>query len=254
VTGRADIAGLFARPIAHRGLHDAARGVIENTLSAAEAAAQAGYAIECDVQLSADGEAMVFHDFALDRLSEGHGRLDACMARELAALRLRATQDRIVPLAAFLAAVASRVPAFCEIKSRFDGDMRLADRVACCARDYNGPLAAMSFDPEVVAHLRASPDISTPLGVVAQLDYSAPGAEWSGLAPDRQRALAQFLHFPRTRPDFLFWRADDLPAAIPLVLREGLGVPVAAWTVRSPVVQARVRPFCDQVVFEGFRP
>src|SRR4051794_2404055 len=59
---------LTARPIAHRGLHDKAKGVIENTVSAALAAVDAGYAIECDVQLTGDGEAVVFHDFTLDRL------------------------------------------------------------------------------------------------------------------------------------------------------------------------------------------
>ena len=60
---------LVARPIAHRGLHDPAAGLIENTLAAADAAIAGGYAIECDVQDTADGEAVVFHDFTLDRLT-----------------------------------------------------------------------------------------------------------------------------------------------------------------------------------------
>ena len=61
---------LTARPIAHRGLHDRAASRPENTLAAARAAVAGGFAIECDVQLSADGEAMVFHDAALGRLTE----------------------------------------------------------------------------------------------------------------------------------------------------------------------------------------
>ena len=62
---------LTAQPVAHRGLHDAAAGVIENTASAFRAAIEGGFAIETDLQLSADGEAMVHHDFALGRLTLG---------------------------------------------------------------------------------------------------------------------------------------------------------------------------------------
>jgi glycerophosphoryl diester phosphodiesterase len=74
---------LIARPVAHRGLHDAAAGVIENTPTAFAAAVAGNYAIECDLQLSADGEAMVFHDDTLERLTEGSGRLAAMPAAEL---------------------------------------------------------------------------------------------------------------------------------------------------------------------------
>ena len=72
---------LTERPIAHRGLHDQAAGIVENSLSAARAAIEAGFAIECDVQLSADGEAMVFHDFTLERLTGATGRLDEIAQR-----------------------------------------------------------------------------------------------------------------------------------------------------------------------------
>src|SRR6185312_5176172 len=68
---------LTQRPIAHRGLHDAAAGAIENTPSAFRAAIEYGYGIECDLQISADGEAMVHHDDVLGRLTEGTGRIDA---------------------------------------------------------------------------------------------------------------------------------------------------------------------------------
>ena len=66
---------LVAKPIAHRGLHNKAEGIIENTLAAAEAAIVHGFPIECDVQLTADGEAVVFHDFDLGRLTGREGLL-----------------------------------------------------------------------------------------------------------------------------------------------------------------------------------
>ena len=75
MAGKPDLGWLVARPIAHRGLHDIAAGVIENSASAAEAAIAGNFGIECDVQLSADGQAVVFHDFVLDRLTGEKGRV-----------------------------------------------------------------------------------------------------------------------------------------------------------------------------------
>ncbi len=121
-------AWLTARPIASRGLHVRTAGIIENTVGAARAAIAGGFAIECDVQLTRDLEAVVFHDFALERLTEGTGRVIERTAAELAAIPMRGTTDRIMPLSAFLAELGGRVPLVCEIKSSFDGDLRLTRR------------------------------------------------------------------------------------------------------------------------------
>ncbi len=121
---------LIARPVAHRGLHDAAAGIIENTPSAFAAAIAANYAIECDLQISADGEAMVYHDETLDRLTEGSGRLDAMPAAELKRVPFSATADRMITLGELCDLVAGRPALFVEIKSRFDGDLRLVTRAA----------------------------------------------------------------------------------------------------------------------------
>ncbi|HEY6028873.1 MAG TPA: glycerophosphodiester phosphodiesterase family protein, partial [Pseudolabrys sp.] len=145
---------LTARPVAHRGLHEASRGVIENTASAFAAAIAGGYGIECDVQLSRDGEAMVHHDGALGRLTEGQARLTDLTAAELKAVPFRQTADRMLTLGDLCTLVAGRVPLLVEIKSRFDGDLRLTQRVAEQFASYNGPVAAMSFDPAPIACLR----------------------------------------------------------------------------------------------------
>src|SRR5690242_10127168 len=89
---------LTARPIAHRGLHDAARGIVENTTSAVAAAVAGGYGIEVDLQLSRDGDAMVHHDDALGRLTEGSGRLAELTVAELKQVPFRATADRMMTL------------------------------------------------------------------------------------------------------------------------------------------------------------
>ena len=248
-------AWLTARPIAHRGLHDCGRdAIIENSSSAARAAIAHGYAIECDVQMSGDGEAIVCHDFTLERLTAHTGRVDGFTAKELRSMRLRGG-DAIATLPEFLSLIDSATPLVCEIKSRFDGDMRLAERVAACAAAYDGPICVESFDPLVMAHLRANQSQlqieHIPLGMVAMADYDQENCEWSHLDADEKRALAQFLHFEETRPDFLSYNLRDLPHAVPHLCRVGLGMPVTIWTVRTEAERAMALRRADQIVFEG---
>ena len=240
---------LVARPIAHRGLHDAGKGVVENTLGAADAAINGGYAIECDVQLSRDGEAMVFHDDALGRLTRARGPVVERTVAELQAVRFRHCDERMPTLAQLLARIARRTPLICELKSRFDGDMRLAERVAALAREYDGPLAFKSFDPAAIAYLRARHDGIGPLGMVAQPSYR--GWHWRDLSAAQKQICAAFLHYPETRPDFLSWSVDDLPHPTPFLLRELKGMPVMVWTVRTAEQRRTASRWADQIVFEG---
>src|SRR5450759_1567951 len=141
----AGLAWLTARPIAHRGLHDAAAGVIENTASAFSAAIAGGYGIETDLQISADGEVMVHHDDALGRLTSGTGRLADLSAAEIKAVRFKASPDRILTLGELGARVAGRATLVLELKSHVDGDRRLVQRAAAVLANYAGPAAVMSF-------------------------------------------------------------------------------------------------------------
>src|SRR6266446_6578870 len=134
----ADLDWLIARPVAHRGLHDQ-KSVIENTPSAFAAAIAARYGIECDLQISADGEAMVHHDDALGRLTEGAGRLDAMSAAELKRVSFKATADRMITLGELCELVGGRVTLLIELKSRFDGNRRLVMRAAQLLAGYDGP-------------------------------------------------------------------------------------------------------------------
>jgi glycerophosphoryl diester phosphodiesterase len=256
VTRPAKIPWLRERPIAHRGLHDRAAGVIENSLSAAEAAIARNYAIECDVQLTRDGEAVVFHDDTLERLTNSRGRVDARDAAEIARMRLCGTRDAIPSLRDFLAAIRGRTPLVIELKSNFDGGVRLAQVVAQAVARYDGPVAIESFDPEPIVFLRAAAAglglAHVPLGIVAQARYEPD--EWPDLSPSRAQELTHFLHYPRTRPDFLSWRVDDLPNAIPFLSRVALGLAVTVWTVRSPTQADFAEAWADQIVFEGFTP
>jgi glycerophosphoryl diester phosphodiesterase len=247
---KASLDWLTARPIAHRGLHDKAGGVIENTASAALAAIEGRYAIECDVQLTADGEAVVFHDFTLDRLTEAKGRLDAMNAASLAKVAMRATTDRIMSLRDWLGVVGGRSVAVIEIKSGFRGDLALTRRVVEVVKDYAGRFALKSFDPLVVKTLRdIAPDM--PRGIIAMNDYEYE--DYTELSSAEKHALANLLHFSETKPDFLSWHVRDLPSAAPYLCRGELGLPVMTWTVRTEKDRDLARAHADQMVFEGFR-
>jgi glycerophosphoryl diester phosphodiesterase len=245
-------AWLTARPIAHRGLHAAGEGVIENSLTAAEAAIAGGFAIECDVQLSADGEIFVFHDFTLDRLTGESGRVDGRKAADLAAIALRRSDDRLPTLTHFLDHVAGRVPVVVEIKSRFDGDLRATERtLAVIAGRGDEPIAVKSFDPAIVAALRRLAP-ALPRGIVGMNDYSH--GEFAPLGAQAHHALANLLHYGETRPDFISWKVADLVSAAPYLCRTGIGLPLMTWTVRSAEDRATASAHADQIVFEGFRP
>src|SRR3954452_24346190 len=145
---------LTARPVAHRGLHDRARGIIENMPGAASAAVAGNFAIECDIQLTSDGEAMVHHDDELGRLTEGSGALLGKTAAELKAIKFKDTPERMMTLGDLCALVAGRVPLVIEVKSHFNGDRRLVKRMAEVLASYSGPAVGMSFDPDQVLALR----------------------------------------------------------------------------------------------------
>jgi glycerophosphoryl diester phosphodiesterase len=242
---------LTARPVAHRGLHDAQMGIIENTPSAFQAAVAGGYGIECDLQLSADGDAMVHHDGALGRLTEGSGRLDAMTAADLKRVAFKATADRMITLGELCDLVAGRTTLVIELKSRYDGDRRLVARAADVLAGYRGPAAVMSFDPAQVAALRAiAPQLRR--GMVAERYYRHH--EWDALPAAAKRAMAYFTHVLATRPQFIAYSVRDLPATVPAIARTIWRLPLLTWTVRSAHDRQKAARYADQMIFEGFRP
>ncbi len=244
------LAWLTARPIAHRGLHDAAAGVIENTATAFSAAVAGGYGIECDLQISADGEAMVYHDDGLGRLTEGSARLADMTAAEIKRVRFKATGDRILTLSELCDLVDGRGALALELKSHFDGDRRLVQRIAHVLADYRGPAAVMSFDPAVIELVRwIAPQITR--GIVAERHYAHH--EWDRLPTTEKRRMAWLLHANRTRPHFVAYAVRDLPAVAPLLARTVFRLPLLTWTVRSEHDRNRAG-WADQIIFEGWRP
>jgi glycerophosphoryl diester phosphodiesterase len=242
---------LTARPVAHRGLHDRTRGIIENMPGAALAAIDGNFGIECDIQLTADGEAMVHHDDALGRLTEGSGPLLGKTSETLKAVRFKDTPERMMSLPDLCALVNGRVPIVIEVKSHFDGDRKLVRRMAEVLAAYSGPVAAMSFDPDQVKALRETMP-ALPRGIVAQRHYGE--TDWPETTIAQRKEMQHLGHGLHTRPHFVAYWVNDLPAPAPWIARHVFGLPLLTWTVRTPEQRERAAGFADQMIFEGFRP
>jgi glycerophosphoryl diester phosphodiesterase len=237
---------LFDPPVAHRGLWSP-DGAPENSLAAFQAACQAGYGVELDVQLTADGEAVVFHDDTLDRMTGASGRVCERTAAELAELSLAGTDEPIPTLMEALAVVGRRAMVHVELKTPYGDVGPLEQRVHEVLIDHAGPVSVIGFNP--YSHAWFADRFPGVLRGLDSYDYLL-GAE--RLAPDQRRAFAALEHVSIARPHFLALDVDllDHPRAIAL---RAEGMPVVAWTVRSPQAQERVRERCDNIIFEGFR-
>jgi glycerophosphoryl diester phosphodiesterase len=244
-------AWLTARPIAHRGLHDISRGIVENMPGAVNAAIAHNFAIEVDIQLTADGEAMVHHDDALGRLNEGSGGLLQKTATELKAVTFKNTAEHMMTLGDLCTLIAGRVPLVIEVKSHFDGDRRLVARMAAVLSSYSGPVAGMSFDPDQVMALRElAPKLTR--GIVAQRSYDDD--YWNKLTQEQRNGMLHLRHAFRTEPHFVAYWVNELPAPAPWIARNVFGCPLLTWTVRTPEQRERAARHADQMIFEGFVP
>jgi glycerophosphoryl diester phosphodiesterase len=233
---RSELERLGAVPFAHRGLHGGA--LVENSAAAIAAAAARGYGVELDVQLSRDGEAMVFHDHELDRLTLGAGPVAGRTAAELQAVHFRTGGDPMPRLSEILALIAGRVPLLVEVKSREWRASALCASVARALGGYGGPVGVMSFNPEVAGWFaRRDPQVLRGL-VVTEHDRR-------GLRGRIERPL--FLR--RARADFLAYDIRDLPSRFAEAARLR-GLPVYTWTVRTEADRARAAAHADQIIFE----
>ena len=230
---------LTARPFAHRGLHDMNKSRWENTPSAFQAAIDAGYGIECDVHLTADGEVMVFHDKDLKRLTGQDGEVHEKTAAEMAALSIGGTADRPQTLTEMLAQVDGRVPLLIELKGIRGHDDGLVQAVGKALAAYRGPAAIMSFDHWLIRDFaKFAP------GIPAGLTACGKGVK------DLENHFSMLSH----GISFTSFAVNELPNLFTDFVRARLGMPVLTWTVRDPKGVAQTMAHADQMTFEGFLP
>ncbi len=240
-------------PIAHRGYHDIAAGRPENSRAAFEAAIGTGYGIEIDVQQSADGEAMVFHDYDLGRLSHASGPIRQRTASELKGIRLIGSDETIPTLSEVLSLVAGRVPVLIEVKDQ-DGIMGedvgvLEQSIARALDEYHGDVAVMSFNPNAIAvFAEVAPHVPRGL-TTAPFSLSA----WPLLPRRVRHHLRKIPDFKRVGASFISHQAADLSSPRVRELKEG-GVPVLCWTIHNRGEELRARQVADNITFEGYTP
>ena len=225
---------------AHRGLHSA--GVPENSPSAFAAAMARGMGVECDVQRSSDGKAIVFHDAELDRLTGESGRLAERSAEDLGRITLSGGDDTIPTLRQLLDQLQGKVPVLIEIKSA-SGSRGKAGALCLAVRrqleGYQGPHAIMSFDPRMVRWFAThSPQTVRGLVVTEENDKALPGM------------IRRRLSLWHARPDFLAYDIRDLPSRFAAAQR-ARGLPLLTWTVRSAEHRERAAKYADAPIAEG---
>ncbi len=239
---------LTARPIAHRGLHDMKNGIIENTLGACDAAIAGNYAIECDLQISRDGEAVLFHDDTLDRVTLASGEVSNYSLAELKKVKFRHGPESIPALSEVFDLVDGQVPLVIELKPQWNGDDRLARRTLAALEFYTGLHALMSFDPGAIAAIKTlSP--GTVRGFISERGFDP---FYDRLSPALRRDIRTLACLSRITPHFLSLRAGELPWA-PVAQLRSQGMPVITWTIHSPAEAAIALRHCDQITFENFR-
>ena len=251
VTSLSDLDWLTQRPVAHRGLHDASAGVIENTPSAVQAAVSYGFAVEVDLQVSKDGEAMVFHDATLDRLTTSRGKVIDRTVKQLKRVNFKDTKDKMWTLSDLLQLVRGVVPLVIEIKSPRDNVGPLESRVAKILSTYNGHACVMSFNPHSIIAIKSlTPALVR--GLVAERFDDIP--EWAHLSNKERFKRRHLLYGFEADVDFIAYHVKALPAPAPWLARTLLRKPLLSWTVRSEQDRRTVKRWADQMIFEGFVP
>jgi glycerophosphoryl diester phosphodiesterase len=238
---------LTRQPFAHRGLHDAAAGVPENTLAAFDRAIEHGYGIELDVRMTRDGDVIVFHDPNLDRLTETRGQVALMSWQQLKSIKLKGCSETLKTLHDVLLHVRGRVPVLIEVKATENKYLPACFAVRRALEGYRGKAAVMSFHPGVAAWFAEhAPKVVRGL-VMTEND----GRAFSKYAI-RKRLRRQLLVW-KAKPHFLAYDIRRLPSPFIANARER-GLKVLTWTVRGDAAHATAAKCADQVIFEGDLP
>ena len=244
-------ASFFARPFTHRALHNRKAGRVENSIKSIDAAINAGYGIEIDVQLTRDGQAMVFHDDLLDRLTGETGPVRNKTQRELETIPLTDDGGTIPSLETVLELVAGQVPLLIEIKDQ-DGEMGPnvgpLEKATCAAlAQYKGDVALMSFNPHAVAKCaQFAPHL--PRGLTTS-SYEA--VFWPEVPAETRDILREIPDYDRVGACFISHESTDLARPRMAELKSE-GARIFTWTIRSAKEEAETRRIVDNITFEGY--
>lgn len=236
-------ARFYGRNIAHRGLYAADQSVPENSLSAFDAAVKHGYGIELDVQLSKDGQIVVFHDDTLDRVCGVNRRVDEFDYEELSRLPLYGTDERIPLFSEVLQKIGVDTPLIVELKTG-KRNKELCQKTYGVLSEYKGVYCIESFDPFIVKWFR----FHAPHVLRGQLTQTPGDFVSSGVSKPVGFILGNVLFDFLCRPHFIAHKNGKKTPAVRLA--EKTGAMDVIWTVR----RQNEAPDCDVIIFEHYTP
>lgn len=229
-------AWLTERHVAHRGLWVDGATRPENSLAAFDAAAEAGYAIELDAQLTSDGVVVVIHNADVSEMTGAEGLVSEMTLAEIQDLRLLGGEERIPTLKEALQRIDGRVPVFVEIKNPGDVGL-LEDDVADLLSSYSGEACVMSFNPYSLSRVaETAPDITR-----GQLSSAFVGED---LAWYEKLLLRNMMMNWTSKPDFIAYDIEELPS-LAVTLQKWRGRPIFGWTIDDPDELAFAQKYCD---------
>ena len=236
----------FCRPLAHRGIWN--EDVPENSLAAFERAAAAGFGIELDVQLSSDGEVMVFHDDTLSRMCGKEGRLGDYAAAELGEMHLLNSDQAIPTLREVLAVVAGRVPLLIEMKGE-SRSTALVPPLLAVMREYSGEWCVESFNPLLVrAVWKSDPTVLRGLLVTDMVKEKKGGPLVRNLG-----LSAMLLNF-LCRPAFVAWNCKFPKSITRAVAFRCFGAASFTYTVKDEAAYQAFLESGTTPIFDSFIP
>ena len=249
-SGHPCIQNLRGWAYAHRGLHSSSDGVPENSIKAFQLAKDAGYGIEFDVHLLADGNLAVIHDASLKRTVGAEVYIEDLTAEQLNEYFLEGTDEQIPIFQQVLDIFSGEAPLIIELKAERNNYAKLCQKVCDIMDSYSGPYCIESFDPRCIRWLRRNrPDIIR--GQLAENYFALPNSKLPFLL--KLVLSFQMMNF-LTMPDFVSYRFHDRKNLSNFLCRKLWKTQGVTWTIKS------MEDFDTAVaenwlpIFEGFRP
>ncbi len=233
---------------AHRGLYLKDQTVSENSVAAFRRAVEHGYGAELDVQLSADGKVVVFHDDDLKRMCGVDKPVNALTYAELKELPLGKGIERIPLFTEVLETVGGKVPLIVELKSGKQ-NAELCGKTLEILKKYNGPYCIESFDPRIVRWFKKNaPKIVR--GQLSDQYRNAPSVP-AVLRFLLKNLCGNFL----AKPHFIAYRHEDAKDCLNFRLcKNWFHLLTVAWTVRDGDDLEMIKRQFDLIIFEHFLP
>jgi glycerophosphoryl diester phosphodiesterase len=234
--------------IAHRGFHQNGTERPENSMPAFSAAVSRGYGIELDVQLTADGVPVVFHDFTLHRAAGDARRISELTFAELEEIPLFGSSQRIPRFSEVLRMVDGRVPMIIELKAMWK-HRELCEKAARILDRYRGSYCIESFSPLALYWFRRHrPEVMR--GQLATSLFREGKRRWWFFAWTLTWCLSNRL----CRPDFVAYNFEFRNILPVRLMRRMYRCEMAAWTIRSQADLEKSRSHFDVFIFDSFDP